>query len=784
MKLPIKDFAAFIFAAHCALALYADEGDVVMDGFGEGTKYTLSENLGKISEDGSTLEIDCSKHGGTEFNHILITRRGLLKPDTFYTIKFKVLIPEESESKYLHTFVRNSENYDPATDLGHLNASFTFGKYAPKKLVFKTGSDADKFSYFITTHGKAAASIKDFSIVEGNGEGFVSIDENPEPYKIKRNRLPKGAKEFSVELPNNPDGAVLKASDFGIKAGEKDLVKKINNLLEHCKKTGASKLVFDKGVYHITESEAIQLVDLKDFEFDGGGSTFVYDKNGGNVNMYIRSCERIKVGNFNFDWDWEKDPLASVVEVVGVKNDAEEGYVDYKFVEYDKFPRKNLRVANLSCYDPKTKSVGHEGGFGISYEFFAGQNVPKVEWLSDNVLRVYSDSGRIRRVKPGLMFRMQHYYYDMGGFVLDSNRHLTLKDVNIWSCKGHALVITGTQKYTHFYNVNIVRPPNSERRAITCTADHLHIGRSQGFLKLENCEFSLGADDCINMHDTSNFCVKISDTVVQTKNSDAFPIGTKVEFRQGDYSPAKYIATVIGSRKVEGQNRSYEMEFDKPLPEQLFDGFIMFNLDYDTRNVIVRNCYFHDNRARGILILARDVTIENCKFRHNEMGAIKIETGYTFDVWSEGYGVDNVVIRNNTFDTSNPLDVENAGRARDIVMSVYMKTDPSLEQTTYPILKDILVESNTMRDTFGLIAFIASTGNVTFLNNTFINETPRNKPLEYRGEFFVTHSKRTRIVNNTWVKSPHVKTPGVIYDKETVKGLIVKGNKVVDKVEQ
>ncbi|MFR6033185.1 MAG: hypothetical protein ACLUKN_08455 [Bacilli bacterium] len=99
-------------------------------------------------------------------------------------------------------------------------------------------------------------------------------------------------------------------------------------------------------------------------------------------------------------------------------------------------------------------------------------------------------------------------------------------------------------------------------------------------------------------------------------------------------------------------------------------------------------------------------------------------------------------------------------------------------------MKDILVESNTMRDTFGLIAFIASTGNVTFLNNTFINETPRNKPLEYRGEFFVTHSKRTRIVNNTWVKSPHVKTPGVIYDKETVKGLIVKGNKVVDKVEQ
>ncbi len=784
MKLSLKKFTLLALAAQCAAALCAKDGDIVMDGFGEGTKYTLSENLGKISEDGSTLEIDCTKHGGTEFNHVLVTRRGLFKPNTFYTIKFKSLLPEESESKYLHTFVRNSINHDPSTDIARINAAHILGKYTPKKLVFKTGADADNFSYFITAHDKTIATIKDFKIVEGNGEAFVSIDEDPEPYKVRRNKLPKGAKEFEIDLPNNPNGAVLKASDFGIKAGEKNLVDKINKALEHCKKTGAAKLVFDKGVYYINEPDAILLDELKDFEFDGGGSTFVYNKDKGNVNMVIRSCERVKVGNFNFDWDWEKDPLASIAEVVGVKNDGEEGYVDYKFVEYDDFPRKNLRVANLSCYDPKTKSVGHEGGFGLNYEFFAGQNVPKVEWLSGNVLRVYSNSGMLKRVKPGLMFRIQHYYYDMGGFILDSNLHLTLKDINVWSCKGHAFTATGKQKYWHFDNVNIVRPPNSKRRAITCTADHLHIGRSQGFLKMENCEFSLGADDCINMHDTSNFCVKVSDTVVRTKNSDAFPIGTRVEFRQGDYSPAKYIGTVTGARKVEGQKRSYEMEFDKPLPEQLFDGFIMFNLDYDTRNVIVRNCYFHDNRARGILILARDVTIENCRFYHNEMGAIKIETGYTFNVWSEGYGVDNVVIRNNTFDTSNPLDVKNDGRARDIVMSVYMKTDPSPEQTMYPILKDILVENNTFRDTFGLIAFIASTGNVTFLNNTFINETPRQNPLDYRGEFFVTHSKRTRIVNNTWVKSPHVKTPGVIYDKETVKGLLVKGNKVVDKLEQ
>ena len=168
------------------------------------------------------------------------------------------------------------------------------------------------------------------------------------------------------------------------------------------------------------------------------------------------------------------------------------------------------------------------------------------------------------------------------------------------------------------------------------------------------------------------------------------------------------------------------------LPEEKFGGFILFNTKYGTRNVIVRNCYFHDNRARGILLLGRDITLENNRFRHNEMGAIKIETGYTFNVWSEGYGADNIVVRNNSFDSVNPRDIANDGKARDIYMGVYMKTDPSTERTRYPILSNILFENNRFRDSFGLVAFISSAGNVTFRGNTFENPTARRDPLPYR----------------------------------------------------
>ena len=76
-----------------------------------------------------------------------------------------------------------------------------------------------------------------------------------------------------------------------------------------------------------------------------------------------------------------------------------------------------------------------------------------------------------------------------------------------------------------------------------------------------------------------------------------------------------------------------------------------------------------------------------------------------------------------------------------------MKNDPSLEQTMYPILNNILLEKNTFKDTFGLLAFIASTGNLTIRDNTFINETPRKKPFDYRGNFNDTTSTNKKIEN-------------------------------------
>ena len=614
---------------------------------------------------------------------------------------------------------------------------------------------------------------------------FVPATANAKPYAGDFGQLPTGAREFTVELPKPAKVLVVNAAEFGITEGTPNLATELNKVIVHCKKVGASKLVLNRGTYWVTENVSIVFDGLKDFEFDAQGSTFVYRKEQGE-NMRVAGCERVKFVDFNFDWDWEKDPLASLVEVTGVRADGENPYVEFKFMEYDIFPNRAAAMMNTSPYNLETQSIGWEGGFDTYFRPLSGPKVnQKVEWLSGNVIRIYHDaavwlSGRsiIAKFKPGQIFRLQHYYYHMSGIAMESNVHLTLQNINVFSCAGHAFVVGGKQQYWQMLNVNIKRPAGVARRAITCTADHLHFTRSKGFFKMLDCEFSLGADDCINMHDISGFARRETDFSIKTQNARvaaSYQAGELIELRQGDYSPSGFKAKIKEIKKIDPAKGVFEIIiFAEKIPEQKLDGFIMFNWEYDTHNMIVRNCYFHGNRARGILILARDVTIENSRFYHHDSGAIKIETGYTFDLWSEGYGARNVVIRGNTFEKSC---VNTA--YRDIFMGVYMKKDPSDVGTMFPILSDILIENNTIKDSSGRIVRISSTGNVTIRNNTFINATPRQMNDPYRGTFSVAYSSNTRIVNNTWVGTTNVSAPGVYYDDQTTAGIVIQGNKLI-----
>lgn len=776
MKSPAYTLLSILFLF--AQTLSAEVGDMVFSGFGDTSKLRY-HNLHSItiSDDLKSAQITPKREKGWE--QILETEYSALKPNTRYTMSFKSKSPDGFDSsKKMELVIYADDNGNKR----YIRKAVVYPSIKYRNFKFNFTSPDMPSKIVLTVLNGLRLDIADFSLREGYGEKIIPIDSEIAPKPGKKTHMPSGSADFTIDAPRG-NGPVVDASDFGLSQESDKNASALNKAIEYCKKVGASKLTMPKGTYKIFEEVHINFKGLKDFVFDGNGSTLVYKKRKSR-NMHIADCERVQFRNFNMDWDWDNDPLGSLVEVVGLSNTPGNSYIDYRFYEYDRFPNRNPRIAYLSPWDEKNASVGLEGARGVSYEMYRGKGKAKIEWLNGNTLRVKTSPEKFLFFFPkiGEKFRMQHNYYEMGGIRIDSNSHMLMENINIWSCAGQAVTVYGTQKYWEMKNFNILPPKGVPRRPLSSTADHLIFAQSAGFFKMENCDFGYGCDDCINFHDNTIFGVKISEDKIwlpHRRNLALYQAGSIIELRNDNYSATNYIGKIISVSPSKRKKNTVELTFDKPLPDPTGDCFILLNTAYGTKNIIVRNSKFHNNRARGILILASNVSIENCKFYRNEMGALKIETGFTYASWCEGFGAKNIVIRNCEFDSVNPGGAKTAdGHERDIQIAAYLRLDPSFETTSQPLLSDILFDSNVFKNTYGLAAHISSARNVIFSNNTFINDAPRKSPLPYRAGFFVRNSDDITIINNKWVSSKIVVQPSLLYEPESVNGLRLYGNKV------
>lgn len=613
-----------------------------------------------------------------------------------------------------------------------------------------------------TASKKAEAS----NVPERPAIAFVPADAAASVEEGDGSRLPTGAKEFDVDLPRPSSTLVLNAADYGVSPSSADNTAALRAAFAAAKARQAAGITLAPGIYRLTGDAPLTLDGFRDFTFEARGVTFVSRRKRGAF-LAIRKCVRTRLVGFSLDWDWTRDPLASLVRIVHAEKDS----FDFEFLDYEDYPNKDAEVRQFFAWDPQARVVGIEDGLARGYD-----KPVKRTWLDGHTVRVHD---RPWAIAPGQLYRLQHYYYHMGGFEMDSNEHLRLEDITVLSTPGHAFHMRGTQHHTLFRRVNIVPPSDDPRRVITCTADHLHVASSRGFILMEDCEFSFGADDMVNLHDNASFARFRSKKVLRALRYGNLPKGTRIEVRNGDYSPTGFVGTVADVKPVPGEARTFDIAFEEDVPQETKDGFVLFDLTYDTRNVIIRNCLFRDNRSRGILVLARDVTIENNVFRHQTYGAIWVQTGYTLKQWSEGYGVSNVVIRGNLFDNTNPTGNGARQRQRTILANVYRKTDPSDDAPVYPILRDILIERNTFRDSYGVAAYLSGVRQVVLRDNILEDPTPRRHALPYRAQFHLVQAADVQVINNVYRPSPYVPAPGVTYDLESCTGVRVGGNRVL-----
>ena len=591
--------------------------------------------------------------------------------------------------------------------------------------------------------------------------------------------LPSGAPDFEVELPRPKNPATVFAADFGFDEANDDCAAAINRALAHCRKTGASKLALAPGTYRCFGSRGIEVDGFEDFEIDGRGATLVFRRPSDlsllpqhavvedAANFMVKNCLRVRISGLKIDWDWETDPLGAFVRITD-KKPAEGGkppYFDVEFIGYEKYPLYG-RPMPVQVMMPVSDTLdgfceGAAFWFGPSEGHFGA----KSEWLSPNRARIYhstkaegvpvSDAydGKFteragaynhRAAKVGGMYRLMHYYYGKNAFNLDSNAHLSLEDIDVYSCRGMAVHIAGSQKYWKLENFNVVPPKGGARRPCTSTADVIHSADSLGYCKIINCAFSMNQDDIINLHDRMTFAEKVSDRVLRISNKRGnryfgAEAGDVLELFYGDCSPAGYSARV-------SEVRGEILELDSPLPEQKGAGFWVSKSSAATGNILVRGCAFENFYGRAIF-QGKNVTVENCRFANGPSIPLKFQLAYTVDKWAEGGGCSNAVVRGCVFENCNGKSDKTLGWVAEIFSGATVDPESGFKAPARCASGDILVEKNRFKNLRGL-AWLANVGeNLVFRDNEI--EISSDSAESYAACVFVGDVKGARIVNNT-----------------------------------
>ncbi|MHC4442994.1 MAG: alpha/beta fold hydrolase [Planctomycetota bacterium] len=584
---------------------------------------------------------------------------------------------------------------------------------------------------------------------------------------------PTGSKEIVIKPPLPKRESVVSVTNFGIVADgpqgpavEADgNYEALMRAISHCRDHKASKLIVPAGVYRITSPNPIVFEELDNFIFDGGGAEFIFSQIGKGMGFVIDRCRRCVFRDFKVDWDWDLQPLASVGRVVDVAEDR--SYFDMKFPDEKEVDENKFRCRAINALDEKTLLPG-------AGKDFVGIDPEKVLKIETKVLRVWPKWPL--KVEPGELYRVRHFMYDKHAFHLASNVHLRLEDVVIYSFPGVGYDISGDQHHWELIDCKITHRPN-KWRPITCTTDGYHVVQSQGYMRMEGCEFGYMGDDCVNIHDVCSQGVTVADkhtvvaeNVISPRN--LFQAGDTVELRKGDFSPMGFRSKLTAAEYDEIRSEC-RLSFADELPAGVPSDAIVLNRRYHSSNFVIRNCYFHENRANGLLIQSPGGLIENNRFYRHQQTAINVKIGCEPN-WAEGYGPGNLIFRNNTFEKVNPMS------ARDGIV-IDVRAFLPMGQTPYPVFQNILFEDNTFIDFPGPAIFLSSCKNVIVRNNTFRNPSKLPAGHTNRGLIRAERASDLKFIENKWEPSPYVPRAGVEFDPNSVRNFVTACNALIDK---
>jgi hypothetical protein len=485
-----------------------------------------------------------------------------------------------------------------------------------------------------------------------------------------------------------------------------------------------STLKLAPGVYHFHATNACQRIDYQSntsvvsprryaifiehangLTIDGRGATLMM--HGEMSAIGVDDSEAVTLKNLNIDWDRLLTSQARVVE---------QGE-DWQVIEMDtnRFPYvvenetlqmvvegKKSRVWSTMEIDPDTgRNLGDIWGA-----------LKRTEEIAPGKLKIW---GARRVEKVGDILALRHHLRSHAViYVLDSSK-VRIERTEAWCTCGLGILFQKTQDIELIKTS--VRPRPGSGLFVGPKDDGFHFASCSGEILIDGCRVEGTPDDPVNIHGTFLPVDKqTAGNIVLAHFGEGMSIGQASWGKVGDVVSVVDRQTSLpveqnvikGFRLLDPTNA--EVVFGKPLTRTVTTNQVLENLT-DAPSATIRNCWFGNNRARGVIVKTPGkVVIENNTFA-NQGSAILIPGAV--NSWYESGAVRNVLIRGNTFDNCLIAPTQ----FTEGIISIFPTTKDSPGRYFH---RNIRIEQNTFRIFDRPILYAHNLDGLEFSGNTII----------------------------------------------------------------
>ena len=551
-----------------------------------------------------------------------------------------------------------------------------------------------------------------------DGKGYL-VEEQPKDTatRVYDKCTGIGDTVFYIGRPAG-DLAPVNGSDFGMSAAEPDNYPAFCRALDYCRTHPGTKLCLSPGSYRLHNTDALPLYQFRDICIDGNGAEFVF----ANVRnaFEISQCDGVEIRNISFDWDWDNLRLSDIVRVENVRK--KEHTLDLVFTEIDNVQADTVLSALTLC-DPESLTYGGMCKDKECYIYQQPERILSVEKIGDTVLRIKHD-GMLSAFDNKDMCILRHYVYDTAFSALSGeSRNITWNGVSLYGYPGSGFYVGGKASHFQFLNCYIgVKPNAPQSRHTSLGSDAIHIVNSCGCFRVQGCDISGMGDDAVNVHDALGIVTAVSgNAITLTANAMPVRVGDKLAFRDAAFNETD-VTAVVRDCTFNGSD-TYQITLTAQ-EGTLCEGYIAQNLSGNSGNYVIADNYFHENRARALLLQSPNGLCENNRFFKTEMQAIKIIMDVSPGLWYEGTGVDQLLVRGNTFEQCDYI-----GTGEVITIGTNLAGKPAASRP----FTNIEISGNTFRDFPKRVLNANNVNGLVFSGNTISPGT--------RFPYYATHGK-------------------------------------------